>query len=313
MMSVSAFAPASVANVAVGFDILGFALDSTGDSVTLKKIDGPGKVEIESIKGLEGLPMDPFKNTATIGLLKMLHDFKLPFGFSVKIEKGIPMSSGMGGSAASSVASVVAANEFLPRKLSKAELLLYALEGEQAASGGIHADNVAPSLFGGMTLIRSTDPIDVIEIPFPKIFVVVVHPELQVETKFARSVLKGEVPMHQFVEQSAHLAAFIAACFKQDLGLLKRSCKDYIIEDQRAHLIPGFYDVKNAALGANALACSISGAGPSLFALAESEQDAISIKKAMCLAFNKHGIIRLHSWISTLGSTGARVMKTDRI
>lgn len=310
MNSVSAFAPATVANVAVGFDVLGFALDSTGDTVTLKKISEPGKVEIKSIKGLEGLPLDPSRNTATIGLLKMLQEYKLPFGFEVNIEKGIPLSSGMGGSAASSVAAVVAANEFLPQKLSKSELLLYALEGEKAASGGIHADNVAPSLFGGLTLIRSTDPLDVIEIPVPKIFAVVIHPELKVETKYARSVLKREVGLVQFVEQSAHLASFIAACFKQDIDLIRRSCKDFVIEGQRAHLIPGFYAVKDAALNSNALACSISGAGPSIFALATSESEARIIRDAMCAAFNKSGIMKLDAWISPLGSSGARITKT---
>ena len=160
--SITAFAPATVANVAVGFDVLGFALDAVGDTVTLKKTTDIGKIEIESIKGLEGLPYDPAKNTATVGLVKMIQELRLPFGFKVSIEKGIPLSSGMGGSAASSVAAVVAANGFLPNSLTKSELLRFALEGERAASGAIHADNVAPSLFGGLTLIRSTDPIDVI-------------------------------------------------------------------------------------------------------------------------------------------------------
>lgn len=306
--SVSAFAPATVANVAVGFDILGFAHDSVGDTVTLKKINETGKIEIESIKGLEGLPFDPAKNTATVGLLKMLTELNLPFGFKVTIEKGIPLSSGMGGSAASSVAAVVAANAFLPKPLSKSELLRFALEGEKAASGAIHADNVAPSLFGGLTLIRSTDPIDVINIPYPKLFCVLIHPDIKVETKHARSVLTPQVSLPQVVKQSAHLGAFIAGCFQMDVDLIKRSCKDFLIEEQRAHLIPGFYDVKNAALQANAIACSISGSGPSMFALTPNETEAEVIKSAMIVAFKKNGISKLDAWISPISDLGARIL-----
>ena len=303
--SITAFAPATVANVAVGFDVLGFALDAVGDTVTLTKTTDVGKIEIESIKGLEGLPYDPAKNTATVGLVKMLQELGLPFGFKVSIEKGIPLSSGMGGSAASSVAAVVSANGFLPNSLSKSELLRFALEGERAASGAIHADNVAPSLFGGLTLIRSTDPIDVINIPYPKLFCVLIHPDIKVETKYARSVLATHLSLHQFVQQSAHLASFIAGCFQQDVELIKRSCKDFVIEEQRAHLIAGFYDVQIAALKANALACSISGSGPSIFALAANEQDSKLIKDAMILAFNKNGI---SSWISPINQIGARII-----
>ena len=306
--SITAFAPATVANVAVGFDVLGFALDAVGDTVTLTKTTDVGKIEIESIKGLEGLPYDPAKNTATVGLVKMLQELGLPFGFKVSIEKGIPLSSGMGGSAASSVAAVVAANGFLPNSLSKSELLRFALEGERAASGAIHADNVAPSLFGGLTLIRSTDPIDVINIPYPKLFCVLIHPDIKVETKYARSVLATHLSLHQFVQQSAHLASFIAGCFQQDVELIKRSCKDFVIEEQRAHLIAGFYDVQIAALKANALACSISGSGPSIFALAANEQDCKLIKDAMILAFNKNGISKLDSWISPINQIGARII-----
>ena len=306
--SITAFAPATVANVAVGFDVLGFALDAVGDTVTLKKTTDIGKIEIESIKGLEGLPYDPAKNTATVGLVKMLQELGLPFGFKVSIEKGIPLSSGMGGSAASSVAAVVAANGFLPNSLTKSELLRFALEGERAASGAIHADNVTPSLFGGLTLIRSTDPIDVINIPYPKLFCVLIHPDIKVETKYARSVLATHLSLHQFVQQSAHLASFIAGCFQQDIELIKRSCKDFVIEEQRAHLIPGFYEVQSAALKANALACSISGSGPSIFALAANEQDCKLIKDAMILAFNKSGISKLDSWISPINQIGARII-----
>lgn len=310
-ISVTAFAPATVANVAVGFDILGFAVDSVGDTVTLKKINERGKVEIESILGIEGLPYDAEKNTATIGLLQMLIDFKLPFGFKVSIEKGIPLSSGMGGSAASSVAAVMAASAFLPTPLTKSELLMYALLGEKVASGAIHADNVAPALFGGLTLIRSIDPIDVINIPAPPLYCVLIHPNIKVETKYARSVLATQISLGQYIQQSAHLGAFVAGCFKQDVELIKRSCKDFIIEDQRAHLIPGFYDVKNAALNSGAIACSISGSGPSIFALSTNEKDCKMIKVAMISAFKNNGISKLDSWISPICSLGAKITKSE--
>lgn len=309
--SISAFAPASVANVAVGFDILGFAFDSVGDSVTLEKINEPQNILIESISGLDNLPLDPRKNTATVGLLKMLQELKLPFGFKVIIEKGIPLSSGMGGSAASSVAAVIAANAFLPNPLTKNELLLYALEGEKAASGALHADNVAPSLFGGLTLVRSLEPIDVISIPTPKLYCVLVHPDIQIETKFSRSILRPHISLGQHVQQSGHLSSFIAGCFKQDFELIRRSCKDFIIEEQRAHLIPGFYDVKKAALIAGALACSISGSGPSLFALADDEKNCEKIKNSMILAFNANGISHVDSWVSLISNQGARITKKN--
>jgi homoserine kinase len=308
MSTITAFAPATVANVAVGFDIMGFAIESVGDTVAVTKTQKIGVVEIESIEGLEGLPFEASKNTATIGLMKMLKDHDLPFGFSVKIKKGIPMSSGMGGSAASSVAAVVAANEFLPKSLSKAELLMYALEGEKVASGAIHADNVAPSLFGGITLIRSLESIDIIDIPAPPLFCVLVHPDMKVETKHSRSVLNPVVPMKKFIEQSAHLGSFIAGCFKKDIELIRRSCKDFIIENQRAHLIHGFYDVKNAALEANAIAASISGSGPSIFALAANEKEAVNIREAMLLAFKKNDVTKIDSWISPINHQGAKVI-----
>ncbi len=307
--SVTAFAPATVANVAVGFDILGFALESVGDKVTLEKNLKSKEVNILSIIGLEGLPLDPQKNTATIGLLKMIADLELPYGFNVKIEKGIPISSGMGGSAASSVAAITAANEFLEKPLNRTELLIYALEGEKAASGAIHADNVAPSLFGGLTLIRSLEPIDIIEIPTPSLFCVLVHPDIKVETKYSRSVLKPEISMNKFIQQSTHLASFISGCFKNDLDLIKRSCIDFIIEEQRAHLIPGFYEVKKAAMDNSALACSISGSGPSLFALAKNEKEAAQIKDEMIKSFQNNGILKLDSWVSPINKNGSYIIE----
>lgn len=301
----TALAPASVANVAVGFDLLGFSVSAAGDEVTVERVSKHG-VEIVGVSGLvTQVPKDPAKNTATAGLVRMIHELSLPFGFQVSIKKGIPLGSGMGGSAASAVAAVVAANALLDRPLAEADLLSYALIGEAQASGSYHADNVAPSLRGGLTMarVRSTNDlprVEIISIPAPRgVFCVLVHPHLVLETKAARGVLKPDLHLKSHVEQSANLAGFIAACYRQDLELLKGSFADVVIEPQRAHLIPGFQDVKDSAMKAGALGCSISGAGPSLFAWVHGRERAEDVEKAMIGAVARAGLDS-KSWISSL-------------
>ncbi|MEK7356405.1 MAG: homoserine kinase, partial [Bdellovibrionota bacterium] len=276
----TAFAPASVANVAVGFDVLGFSTSAAGDKVTVEKIDSHS-IEIVSVQGVvTKVPTDPAKNTATAGLLRMQSELGLKFGFRVSIEKGIPLGSGMGGSAASAVASVVAANALLDQPLTPNELLSYALVGEAQASGSYHADNVAPSLLGGLTIARvrsltSLPRVEAISLPVPDgVFCVLVHPQLVVETKAARGVLKADVHLKAHVEQLANLAGFVAACYRNDVALLRASLHDLVIEPQRAHLILGFSDVKDCAMKAGAIGCSISGAGPSVFAWVEGQKQA---------------------------------------
>jgi homoserine kinase len=301
----TAFAPATCANVAVGFDILGFAIESVGDSVTLTKRDDK-QIIISQIDGIDNLPTDISKNTASVVIKKLCDDLSIDNGFSIHIRKGIAIGSGMGGSAASSVAALVALNAFLKKPLSKNDLAQYALFGEKVACGEMHADNIVPCIFGGMTLIHSSSPIDVVQLPLPDLSCVIIHPHLRVDTKEARQALSKDLPLSWHVRQSANLAAFIAALYRNDLPLLKKSAKDMLIEPQRAQFVPGFYEVKTAAIQAGALAVSFSGSGPSMFAFAENKSDANLIAIAMRDKFIANGIASEH-WITPMNSKGASV------
>jgi homoserine kinase len=305
----TAYAPASVGNVAVGFDVLGHALDAVGDRVTVTRLARP-RVEIEEITGCEeALPLDPEQNTATAGLVAMLRELSLPFGFSVRIEKSIPLGSGMGGSAASAVGGMVAANALLERPLPLSELLRFALVGEAVASGSAHADNLAPGLYGGLTLVRAMDPPDILRIPVPdEIRCVLVHPHLRLDTRVARGVLPREIPMGLFVHQAANLAGFVVGCQTGDLDLIRRSFVDQVVEPHRAPLIQGFLAVKGAALEAGALGCSISGAGPSVFAWCVGDAVATAAREGMVAAFAAAGV-QSDAFISPVGAPGARIVE----
>ena len=306
--SCTIFAPATVANVASGFDILGFAIEGVGDRVTVSKQASPG-VTIETITGVDGverISTDPRQNTAGVPLLKILEDLKPNFGFHLKIEKGIPLGSGMGGSAASAVGAVVAANFILGNPFSKEKMLDYALEGEAVASGSKHADNVAPCLFGGLTLSKPGDKPEVISLPFPKtLFCVLVHPDMELKTKDARAVLKKEIPLKLHSEQASYLASLIAGFCLSNFDLIKKGLQDVVVEPMRASLIPGFLAVKRSALEAGALGSSISGAGPSVFAFARDEATANKISGAMKLAFQTEGKLASQSFISLIQAGGA--------
>lgn len=307
--SVTAFAPATCANVAVGFDVLGFAFAEVGDEVTLTRRDD-NKIIIESIQSDESLPHDADKNTASLVIKKLCDDLKLPTGFSINIKKGIPLSSGMGGSAASAVAALVACNTFLTTPLSAHELAQYALLGEELASGQQHADNIVPCIFGGLTLIRSLDPIEVIQLPVPDLHCVLIHPHLHISTMQARKILKSELPLKDYVKQSANLGAFIAAIYTNNFSLLKKSMTDILIEPQRAQFVPGFYKIKEAALTAGAIGVSFSGSGPSLFAFAKNKQDADGISKAMREQLSSQHIAS-DAWISRISNNAARVTESS--
>jgi len=305
----TAFAPATVANVAVGFDLLGFPIQSVGDTVTVSRTDALG-VTIQEITGLEaeGIPRDSAFNTATVGLLQLLKDQKAKFGLNVSIQKGIPLSSGMGGSAASAVAGILAANTVLECPLPREKLLHYAMLGESKASGSMHADNVVPCLFGGLTFCSGGEEFQRIQVPVPaQIRCVLVHPKFHLDTKVARAILKSEVSLRDHVHQSAYLAGFLAGCFQNNLELIRQSFCDVIIEPQRASLIPDFRKVQAAAISEGALGCSISGAGPSIFAWADSEASAESIRRAMVNAFQQKGEAP-DSWVSPISSQGAQVL-----
>lgn len=315
MRSATAFAPATVANVAVGFDILGFAIESVGDVVTVSTTDR-ASVRIKEIlndtgtPGLLDISLDPERNSATAGLIKLCADLGLNFGFDVTINKGIALGSGMGGSAASAVGGMVAANSLLERPLSEQALLEYALIGEQAASGAAHADNIAPCLCGRMTLVLSVDPLRYVSLPVPAtILTVLVHPRLRIDTHSARSVLEPSVPLATHVRQSANLGGFIAGCFRDDLEMIRQSFSDLVIEPQRASLIPGFADVKAAAMDCGAIGASISGSGPSVFAWVTSAESAVQVQDAMVQAFRSHASIEVDSWISPVSQQGATIIR----
>lgn len=303
----TAFAPASVGNVAVGFDVLGHSFQTIGDRVTARRIP-ERTVRIASITGTSvELPTEPERNTAGMGVLSMVQELGLDFGIELAIEKGIPLGSGLGGSAASAVAAVVAANALLPQPLSKLELLKFAMKGEQVASGSVHVDNIAPSLFGGLVLTVGIDNPNVKQIPVPaSVRCVLVHPHMMLSTREARKILNRSIDLSDVIWQSANLAGFLTGCFTGDLQLIRESLEDVIIEPQRKVLIPGFQAVKDAAMRNRALGCSISGAGPTIFAWCE-EPDAQAIRDAMVAAFAAHQL-ESDAWISTLDPAGARVI-----
>ncbi|MBS0398829.1 MAG: homoserine kinase [Proteobacteria bacterium] len=305
---VTAFAPATVANVGIGFDILGHTVEALGDRVRVRRLDEP-TVRINSVTGIAGqLPVVPEQNTAGRAIQVMHQRLKPGFGFQIDIEKGIPLGSGMGGSAASAVAAVVAASALLEHPVGRIELLRFAMEGEVVASGSVHVDNIAPCLFGGLTLTVGIDQPRVKTIPVPpNLRCVIVHPHMYLGTREARAVLKSDISRSDFVWQTANLAGFISGCYSNDLDMIRDSFNDVIIEPQRQSLIPGFKDVKRAAMSAGALGCSISGAGPTVFAWVEF-QYAEAVRGAMVAAFGRHDLQSDH-WVCPIDNPGARVVK----
>jgi homoserine kinase len=294
----TAFAPASVGNVAVGFDILGHTVAALGDRVTATRRNAPG-VAIRSIRGVvEDLPLDAERNTAGMAVLALARALELPWGFDLDVEKGIPLGSGLGGSAASAVAAVVAAAALVERPLEKTRLLQFAMQGEQVASGSVHVDNIAPSLFGGLVLTVGIDDPHVKQVP--------VRPHMVLATREARAILRRDVPLSDVIWQQANLAGFLAGCYTDDLPLIGQSLLDVVIEPQRQSLIPGFAAVKQAALEAGALGCSISGAGPTVFAWT-LEAEAAAVRSGMVAAFHRHGLDS-DAWISAIDREGARVV-----
>lgn len=307
LQQATAFAPASVGNVAIGFDILGFSVDALGDRVTVTRRAEPG-VSIRATRGVAGeLPKEPEKNTAGRSLLAMHEALSPGFGFDMEIEKGIPLGSGLGGSAASAVGAVVAANALLDKPCTKLELLKFAMQGEAVASGSLHVDNISPSLFGGLVLTVGIDHPRVKQIPVPTdVRAVILHPHMFLSTKQARAILSRTVAMSDFVWQTANLAGFISGCYTNDLDMIRASFEDVVIEPQRQALIPGFPDVRRASMEAGALGCSISGAGPTMFAWAMADR-APAVLQAMRSEFTKRSI-EVDEWIVEINSAGARVV-----
>lgn len=287
---VTAKAYASVSNLCVGFDALGFPVGVLFDEVTLKKRKD-NQIIIQAIKIDKGeLPFDIDKNTATVALKKFCEKAKIKEGFDVFIKKGIPLCSGLGGSAASIVAALTAINHFLVCPFSLEVLAKIAISAEAVSSGQMHADNVVPSLYGGLTLISSLAPLSIKRLPIPRLFVSLLLPDFEIPTELARKALSKNTPLEKAVQQSANMGLFISSLYENDLALLQKACVDKIIEKQRAHLLPGFYDIQKTAKEKGALACSFSGAGPCIFAFAKNENAALAIGQHMQKAIEKKGI-----------------------
>ncbi|MCC9167469.1 homoserine kinase [Pontibacter harenae] len=305
---IKAFAPATVANVCCGFDVLGFALDEPGDEVWARKKDAPG-ITISAVTGVEGLSADPAENVIGVVAQKMLTELNLSHGLELQLHKGMPVGSGLGSSAASSAAAAFAVNEVLGSPFTKEELVVYAMEGERKASGSAHADNVAPSILGGFALVRDYDPLDVIPLGVPvKLYCTIVYPQIELKTSLARSILKKEIPLKKGVRQWGNLAALMAGLLKGDYALIGRSLHDEIFEPERSILIPLFNQAKQAAKEAGALGCGISGSGPSIFALSATAAQAEEVRVAMENVYASSGI-ELKTYVSQVPEQGARLIE----
>ncbi|MFH5833466.1 homoserine kinase [Halalkalibaculum sp. DA3122] len=285
---VKVFAPASVANVNCGFDVMGFALEKPGDEIVARRVDGEG-VSIKKVTGDDGmLPVSPQKNTAGVSARALLGHLDMDLGIELEIHKKMPMGSGLGSSAASAVGAVIAVNRLLGSPLELQELLGFAAEGERVACGAAHLDNVAPSLLGGFVFIRSQDPPDVVELECPvPLFATVIHPKIEIRTEDTRKILRREVLLSKAVTQWGNVGGLVAGLLKGDYDLISRSLEDVIIEPIRSVLIPGFDEVKKAALSAGALGSGISGSGPSIFALTPSVEKARQVAAAMKQEFDR--------------------------
>jgi homoserine kinase len=306
---IAVFAPGSVSNVACGFDIMGFALEEPGDVVVVSPQDASG-VSIAAIHGDDGrLTTDPRRNTASAAVIALLQRLETTRGISLTIHKGLPLASGIGSSGASAVAAVVAANELLGRPAPLGVLLECAMAGEQAGCGAVHPDNVTPSLYGGFILARNAQPPDIVRLPVPEgLACAVLHPKMEVETGSARKLLGDQVALKDAVRQWANVGGLVASLYTSDLPLLSRSLVDSIAEPKRAGLVPGFYEVKAAAIAAGALGCSLSGSGPSIFALTPSLEIAHAAGAAMQREFDQHSTVGSDLWVCPVGRQGARVL-----
>lgn len=288
--TITAVAPASIGNIGVGFDILGQSFTALHDRVTARRIPERG-VRLGSVSGLVSrLPEDPQRNTALRGALALLEDAGADFGAEISVDKGVPLSAGLGGSAASAVAGVVAVNGLLPNPYPLDQLFEFALEGETASSDPPPPDNVAAALFGGIVLIRPGASPELVEISPPSGLVCcAAHPDAELDTRLSRSILSRSVPLHKVVEHSRDLASFIIGCLKDDLDLIADGLRDVLIEPQRAGLVHGFTEAKQAALDAGALGCSLSGSGPTVFAWARNEHGQ-AVAEALKSGFASMGV-----------------------
>lgn len=306
MKEIRIFSPATVANLSCGFDVLGCCLDNVGDEMLVRENDLQ-KIRITKITG-EDLPLDPVKNVAGVAAQSLLKYLQSDQGFDIEITKTIKVGSGIGSSAASAAGAVFAVNHLLGNPCSPVELVPFAMEGEALASGNAHADNVAPALLGGFSLVRSYSPFEVLSLPTPpELRVVVLHPLIEIKTKDSRSILRQNVSLQKAIEQWGNLGAFVSALHTEDYNLLGRSLKDGIIEPTRSILIPHFEELKKVAMENGALGFGISGSGPSVFALCKGDEKAQQVKEAIQEFYAQQGIeFDLH--LSAINKDGIRIL-----
>ena len=306
MTRVKIMAPATVANLVCGFDVLGMALNDPQDIMELSISNEPG-IRIRHIDNYN-LPTEPAQNVAGAGLIALMHEYHdKSIGFDLTVEKCIKPGSGLGSSAASSAGAVVAANHLLNNFFTKEDLVRFAMNGEKLASGVKHADNIAPCIYGGVTLIRSIFPLDIIQLSAPPMYVTVVHPQIEVKTSDARQILRKEVLLKDAIKQWGNIAGLVAGFMKGDYELISRSLEDVIREPVRSILIPGFDEVKRKSKAAGALGGGISGSGPSIFMLSKEEAVAMEIEKLMTGIFEEVGI-DFKTYVTTLNMEGVKIM-----
>ncbi|MCB0463395.1 MAG: homoserine kinase [Flavobacteriaceae bacterium] len=302
------FSPATVANVACGFDVLGFCLDNKGDEMVIRKVSEKG-IRITHIEGYD-LPYEANKNVAGVSALSMYENINPDCGFEIEIYKNIKPGSGIGSSAASAVGSVFGMNELLGKPYNKTQLTYFAMKGEALSSKSEHADNLAPAIFGGFTLVKSTLPLDILQIPKPsELYATLIHPQIEIKTSDAREILPKQVSLKDATAQWANVGSLIHALHTSDYKLIHRSLQDIIVEPFRKQLIPHFDDVKFAALEAGALGCAISGSGPSIFALSQGKETALKVENAMQMVYSKTNI-EFNTFVSDINIKGIKILKS---
>lgn len=307
MNQIKLFCPATIANLSCGFDVLGLCLATAGDEMIIRKSDIKG-IRITKIVGAD-LPLETEKNVAGVAALALLSELETDFGFEIEIYKNIKAGSGIGSSAASSAGAVFGINELLGRPFTRKELVKFAMQGEKLASGNAHADNVAPCLLGGFTLVRSSNPLDIIKIDSPtELYATVVHPQIELKTSDARSVLKQTVSLKSAITQWGNVGGLVAGLYTNDYELIGRSLHDEIIEPVRSMLIPGFDLIKKTAYENGALGSGISGSGPSIFALSKGKETAEKIAKAMSKVYDEINLpYEIH--VSKVNADGVSVIE----
>ena len=304
--SVLVHSPATLSNLGCGFDVFGLALAAPYDTIRLTRSSEPG-VRIQHLDGYN-LPTEPTRNVAGVALLMLLQEVPETIGFDVEITKGIKPGSGVGSSAASAVGAVVAANALLGNRFTKMQLVEFAMAGEVVACGARHADNIAPAIFGGFTVVRAVEPVlDILALPAPPLWVAVVHPQIEVKTSDSRKVLPVAVPLALAVRQWANVAGLVAGFLTADYDLIGRSLDDYIVEPARLPLIPGLAEARKRALAAGAIGGGISGSGPSIFMLNRTEETAQAVGAALGSVFAELGIA-FNVYVGPVGTEGARVV-----